>query len=96
MPVRARGVGASEDQPFVLPQGPPHKIETDQIISSGDMEDQIKKGAGLCADCRSVKVARSGKGSTFFFCRRSETDSAYPKYPPLPVLSCKAYEPLVE
>ncbi len=30
-PVRARGVGASEDQPLLSPHGPPHIIDYDQI-----------------------------------------------------------------
>jgi len=35
----------------------------------------------------------SGKGATFWLCRRSESDPAFPKYPALPVLSCRGYEP---
>lgn len=29
----------------------------------------------------------------FYLCERSLTDPRYPKYPPLPVLSCPGYEP---
>jgi len=48
---------------------------------------------GLCAACRRVKKIRSDRGSVFYYCRQSETDPAYPKYPRLPVLACPGYEP---
>jgi hypothetical protein len=35
---------------------------------------------------------RSDRGSIFYFCKRSETDARFPKYPTLPVLSCAGYE----
>lgn len=47
---------------------------------------------GLCASCVSARAIRSGKGSTFWFCRKSETDPRFPKYPSLPVLRCSGYE----
>jgi hypothetical protein len=48
--------------------------------------------AGLCGTCRHVRLVKSGRGSIFFLCRRSESDSRFPKYPPLPVRSCVGYE----
>ena len=48
---------------------------------------------GLCASCVHSRQITSGKGSTFWLCRLSERDPAFPKYPPLPVLSCRGYEP---
>jgi ADP-ribose pyrophosphatase len=36
----------------------------------------------------------SGRGSTFFLCRRAEADATYPKYPPLPRRHCAGYEPV--
>jgi len=48
---------------------------------------------GLCADCRHVRRIESAKGSVFWMCRRAETDPRYRKYPPLPVLLCRGYEP---
>ncbi|HZE97607.1 MAG TPA: hypothetical protein VE981_11320 [Planctomycetota bacterium] len=50
--------------------------------------------AGLCASCRHVKINRSDRGSEFYYCRRSESDPAFRKYPPLPVLQCPGYEPV--
>ncbi|MCI0372115.1 MAG: hypothetical protein L0214_12275 [candidate division NC10 bacterium] len=47
---------------------------------------------GLCASCRHRRWVASGKGSRFLYCRRSETDPLFPKYPRLPVLRCGGYE----
>jgi hypothetical protein len=47
--------------------------------------------AGLCASCVNVKVMRSDRESVFYLCRLSFTDSRFPKYPALPVLSCDGY-----
>ena len=46
---------------------------------------------GLCADCVNVKVMRSDRASVFYLCQLSFTDPRFPKYPPLPVLSCNGY-----
>jgi hypothetical protein len=47
---------------------------------------------GLCATCRHQKVIGTTRGSTFSMCLRSREDKRYPKYPPLPVLSCPGHE----
>jgi hypothetical protein len=47
--------------------------------------------AGLCADCRNVKIMRSDRESVFYLCRLSFTDARFPKYPALPVLNCEGY-----
>ena len=47
---------------------------------------------GLCATCKHVRVIRSDRGSVFYQCTLSATDSRFPKYPRLPVLSCSGYE----
>jgi hypothetical protein len=49
--------------------------------------------AGLCAQCLHRKRLRNDRGSVFLFCRKSETDPAYPKYPRLPVLRCAGFVP---
>jgi hypothetical protein len=57
------------------------------------MEPESDRGrVGLCADCRHRRRIESRKGSTFFFCRRSEADPRYPRYPRLPVLQCPGFE----
>jgi hypothetical protein len=49
---------------------------------------------GLCASCLHARRIESGKGSTYWLCRKSEYDQRFPKYPGLPVLSCSGYEKL--
>jgi hypothetical protein len=49
--------------------------------------------AGLCETCMHQELVRNTRGSTFSLCLRSRSDPAYPRYPRLPVLSCRGYEP---
>lgn len=48
---------------------------------------------GLCAGCVHGRAIRSDRGSVFWLCRRSATDSRFPRYPSLPVLACAGFEP---
>ena len=48
--------------------------------------------AGLCGHCRHADRIVSSRGTVFYLCRRSFTDPAFPKYPPLPVVACAGYE----
>jgi len=47
---------------------------------------------GLCADCLNARRLESAKGSQFLLCQLSQSDSRFPKYPRLPVLSCSGYQ----
>ena len=47
--------------------------------------------AGLCASCRHLRVLASPR-SVFVRCGRAESDPAFPRYPPLPVVRCRGYE----
>jgi len=49
--------------------------------------------AGLCADCIHARRVTGARGATFWLCRRSERDPAFPRYPALPVLQCRGHEP---
>lgn len=49
--------------------------------------------AGLCASCSHTRVITSSRGSGFYLCQRSATDPEFPRYPPLPIRSCRGYEP---
>ncbi len=49
--------------------------------------------AGLCATCLHAQENRNDRGSVFLYCRKSERDPAFAKYPRLPVLRCAGYEP---
>ncbi len=48
---------------------------------------------GLCASCRHARTVTNRQGSRFWLCERSRSDPAYPRYPPLPVLRCRGFEP---
>ena len=48
---------------------------------------------GLCASCHHVETVVSDRGSSFLFCGLSRTDTQFPKYPRLPVVSCSGWNP---
>ena len=48
---------------------------------------------GLCVVCAHVRIIRNRRGSLFYHCERSRSDSSFPKYPPLPVLECRGWSP---
>ena len=56
--------------------------------------EKLKSAVGLCADCRFMRLMESDRGSTFYLCELSASDSGFPKYPRLPVLRCPGYERL--
>ena len=47
----------------------------------------------LCETCASMRGVITPKGSRFLLCRLSQTDPAFPKYPPQPVVRCGGYQP---
>lgn len=49
---------------------------------------------GLCATCQHARLIESAKGSQFLLCQLSQSDQSFPKYPRLPVLTCRGYTPL--
>ena len=48
---------------------------------------------GLCADCRYARRVTTSRRSVFLLCGRSESEPEYPRYPRIPVVSCKGYDP---
>jgi len=48
--------------------------------------------AGLCDTCVHRKEIRSDRGSVFILCQKGLKDSAWPKYPRLPVVQCTGFE----
>ena len=46
----------------------------------------------LCETCENVRAICTAR-STFLLCELSATSSAYPKYPPQPVVRCAGYRP---
>jgi hypothetical protein len=52
--------------------------------------------AGLCDSCRHQQIVRNTRGSVFSLCRRSRDEpERFPRYPRIPVLECRGYEPLL-
>jgi hypothetical protein len=48
---------------------------------------------GLCTTCQHARQIESDRGSIFFMCKLSFQDSAYAKYPRLPMRICSGYLP---
>ncbi len=48
---------------------------------------------GLCLGCAWMRRIVSGRGSRFYLCGRHRHDDTFRKYPPLPVLQCRGFEP---
>jgi len=46
----------------------------------------------LCETCAWVRVVVTPKGSRFLLCQLSQTDPAYPKCLPQPVVQCDGYQ----
>lgn len=47
--------------------------------------------AGLCETCRHARALAS-RSSVFLRCALAETDPRFPRYPRLPIISCRGYE----
>jgi hypothetical protein len=47
----------------------------------------------LCESCASAREVLTPRGSRFLLCRLSQSDPAFPKYPPQPVVRCGGYRP---
>jgi hypothetical protein len=45
----------------------------------------------LCETCKNVREVRTAR-SRFLLCELSVTNTAYPKYPPQPVVRCDGYQ----
>jgi hypothetical protein len=52
--------------------------------------------AGLCESCIHHRIVENRRGSRFHLCERSRDDEAFPRYPALPVVACRGYEPVAE
>jgi len=55
-------------------------------------EEELKRDIGLCAHCQFMRKIVTNRGSTFYQCQLSATDPGFPKYPRLPVLTCRGYK----
>jgi hypothetical protein len=50
----------------------------------------------LCPTCVHVRRITSARGSVFLLCERARTDPRFPRYPRLPVLRCRGFDPVEE
>ncbi len=66
-----------------------------EVTEAEDKKDERQR-VGLCVDCLHSQRIQSARGSTFYRCKLSDTDSSYAKYPRLPVLRCTGYLRSVE
>ena len=55
-------------------------------------ESRAREAEGLCATCRRARRITSDRGSIFVLCTYSTVDPAFPKYPRLPVIACRAFD----
>jgi hypothetical protein len=47
----------------------------------------------LCETCAWMRAVVTPRGSRFLLCQLSQTNAAYTKYPPQPVVRCQGFEP---
>ena len=55
-----------------------------------DSED-ASSPAGLCGNCRNVRIIRADNRIIYYLCRLSAVDHRYAKYPALPVTDCAGF-----
>ena len=51
----------------------------------------VRREVGLCSTCSFVRLVENRRGSVFYRCGRAAEDPRFPKYPPLPVLTCPGF-----
>jgi hypothetical protein len=62
--------------------------ETERLLG------RLTADPGLCRGCVHLRLAASAR-SVFVRCGKADTDPAFPRYPPLPVVACGGYLPAV-
>jgi hypothetical protein len=58
-----------------------------------DLLGRLTTDPGLCRGCAHLRLAASAR-SVFVRCGKADTDPAFPRYPPLPVVACEGYLPV--
>jgi len=53
---------------------------------------RARAAAGLCPECKHVRIVRSAKGSTFLLCDLSKRDPRWSRYPAQPRMECAGFE----
>ena len=52
----------------------------------------MNKTIGLCEECVHHSVITSQRNAAFHLCNKSKNDTAFPKYPKLPVRECAGFK----
>jgi len=55
-------------------------------------DEEVTRSVGLCARCRHARTVES-RTTVFWLCERSLTDPSFEKYPRLPMIECRGFEP---
>jgi hypothetical protein len=55
--------------------------------------ERLTANPGLCRTCEHLRLIASPR-SVFVRCGLADSDPAFMRYPPLPVLSCPGYRPI--
>ncbi|HYN20005.1 MAG TPA: hypothetical protein VE078_03520 [Thermoanaerobaculia bacterium] len=58
--------------------------------SSKELLERLPVRPGLCETCEHLRLLAS-RNSVFVRCGKAETDPAFPRYPPIPVVRCAGY-----
>ncbi len=66
-------------------------VERDGFVFADVMPSSGAPQAGLCETCAHSKIMTSDRGSVFYRCLLSDKSSQFPRYPRLPVLSCRGW-----
>lgn len=53
----------------------------------------MSSSVGLCAACALARAIENRRGSRFWLCERSRVDPSFSRYPRLPVVACRGFEP---
>ncbi|PYV90885.1 MAG: hypothetical protein DMG05_08715 [Acidobacteria bacterium] len=57
------------------------------------MKSALKQDpVGICRGCIHSKIITSSKGGIFYYCRLSESNPQFAKYPRLPVYRCPGFQ----
>ena len=71
-----------------------HRVAVDRTRPEAVLAVPMSIDAGLCGHCQHAAIVRTDRGSVFYQCKRSFTDTRFKKYPTLPVFTCPGYESL--
>jgi predicted CoA-binding protein len=70
-------------------------VEHDRLLGrpfdDGESSPATPDPVGLCRDCRHARPVPAAAAS-YWLCRRSASEPAFPKYPALPVRACRGFQ----